>query len=169
MISKFLPLFFCWENKKNNSIKEEEEKAWRRFFEVKPKTCVLNQRGDSQLHLIPEIWVQDVLSVTPGVTMRLLWFVHGAEKLVQPPLEPWGVGFPWASMWMNYIKPAHTGEGARAVWVCNEDVLWTERALILTCGRSWLFCRLRSSPAAMTPEWGRLLPGESSCSTADPD
>lgn len=43
-----------------------------------------------------------------------------------------------------------------------------ERTLVLTCGRSWLFCRWRSSPAAATPGWGRPQPGESSCSTADP-
>lgn len=52
---------------------------------------------------------------------------------------------------MNYIKPAHSGDGAWAVLACNEDVLGIERALVLTCGRSWLFCRLRSSPAAVTP------------------
>lgn len=52
---------------------------------------------------------------------------------------------------MNYIKPAHSGDGAWAALACNDDVLGIERALVLTCGRSWLFCRLRSSPAAVTP------------------
>lgn len=69
---------------------------------------------------------------------------------------------------MNYENPAHVREGAWAVFVSSGDDLWDwEGALILTCGRSWLFCRLRSSPAAATPGWGRLRPGESSCSTAD--
>lgn len=29
---------------------------------------------------------------------------------------------------MNYIKLTHAGKGAGAVWVCDEAVLWTERA-----------------------------------------
>lgn len=69
---------------------------------------------------------------------------------------------------MNHIKPIHAGEVGWAFLVCYEYILWIGRSLVLTCGRSWLFCRLRSSPAAMTPGWGRLQPGESSCSTAEP-
>lgn len=52
---------------------------------------------------------------------------------------------------MNYIKPVHAAEGARAVSVRDEETLWIELELVLTSGRSWLFCHLRSSPAAMTP------------------
>lgn len=90
-----------------------------------------------------------MLSITPGVTTS---FVQKGEQLEQPPQEPWCVGsIPVSLRVMNYINSSHAAVGARAVLVCNEEALRIERALVLTCGRSWLFCRLRSSPAAVTP------------------
>lgn len=108
-------------------------------------TRILILREDFQLG-----WYQDLRE---KCALIKLWSYF--EALLLGSVRSAVPGIPTNRCMMNYIK-----------LVCNEYIPRIERAPVLTCGKSWLFCRLRSSPAAKTPGWGRQQPNESSCSTA---
>lgn len=142
---KFLPKPLWWYQHFLTVSAERIKTKNKKCLWENQNTCILIPRGDSQLG-----WYQD-LSEKCALIKPWSYF----EALLLGSVRYAVLGIPTNRCVMNYIK-----------LVCNEYILRIERAPVLTCGRSWLFCRLRSSLAAKTPGWGRQQPSESSCSTA---